>query len=61
MDVLKHRYERRVTAVASQLSVEKWQKMTGEPTHADAITDRRVHKAYRIERKKALMGKENAR
>ena len=34
--------------VTSQLPVDLWHKMIGEPTHADAILDRLVHNAYRI-------------
>ena len=48
LEVLDDRHERRSTVVTSQLPVEHWHKMVGEPTHADAILDRLVHNAYRI-------------
>ena len=33
----------------SQLPVEKWHDVIGEPTFADAILDRIIHNAYRLE------------
>lgn len=48
LDVLDDRHGRRSTLVTSQLPVDLWHKMIGEPTHADAILDRLVHNAYRI-------------
>ncbi len=35
--------------ITSQLPVEKWHEYLGEPTIADAILDRLVHRAHRIE------------
>ena len=55
------RRPRRSTLVTSQLPVEHWHKMIGEPTHADAILDRLVHNAYRIELKGESMRKLNAK
>ena len=48
LDILDDRHDRRSTVVTSQLPVDLWHKMIGEPTHADAILDRLVHNAYRI-------------
>ena len=48
LDILDDRHGRRSTVVTSQLPVDLWHKMIGEPTHADAILDRLVHNAYRI-------------
>jgi DNA replication protein DnaC len=31
------------------LPVDKWHDLIGDPTHADAILDRLVHNAHRIE------------
>ena len=42
-DILDDRHDRRSTVVTSQLPVDLWHKMIGEPTHADAILDRLVH------------------
>ena len=33
---------------ALQLPVDKWHEVIGEPTFADAILDRIVHNAYRL-------------
>ena len=61
LEILDDRHERRSTVVTSQLPVEHWHKMIGEPTHADAILDRLVHNAYRITLKGESMRKANAK
>ncbi len=48
MEIVEERYGRRLTIVTSQLPVETWHHVIGEPTFADAILDRLVHNAYRI-------------
>lgn len=45
------RYGHRSTLVTSQMPVDKWHKLIGDPTLADAILDRLVHNAYRLELK----------
>ena len=35
--------------ITSQLPIERWDEIIGDPTLADAILDRVVHNAYRIE------------
>ena len=35
--------------VTSQLPVDRWYEIIGNPTIADAILDRLIHNAYRIE------------
>ena len=47
-EILEDRYGRTATIVVSQLPVERWHEMLGEPTIADAILDRLVHNAYRL-------------
>ena len=61
LEILEERHERRSTLVTSQLPVEHWHKMIGEPTHADAILDRLVHSAYRVKLKGESMRKLNAK
>lgn len=39
----------RIELITSQLPVDKWHDVIGEPTFADAILDRLVHNAYRLE------------
>lgn len=49
LEILEDRYGRRSTLVTSQLPVVRWHEMIGDPTYADAILDRLVHNAHRIE------------
>jgi DNA replication protein DnaC len=37
--------------ITSQVPVERWYEIVGDPTLADAILDRVVHNAHRIELK----------
>lgn len=49
LEIIEDRYERRSTIVTSQIPVDRWYEIIGNPTIADAILDRLVHNAYRIE------------
>jgi DNA replication protein DnaC len=49
LEIVEDRHQRRSTIVASQLPVSHWHEALGEPTVADAILDRLVHGAYRVE------------
>jgi len=49
LEIVEDRYEKRSTIVTSQVPVEHWYDMIGNPTIADAVLDRLVHNAYRIE------------
>src|SRR5436309_11653041 len=40
---------RRSTILTSQIPVDKWHAFIGDPTYADAILDRLVHNAHRID------------
>ena len=51
LELLDDRYERTSTLIASQLPTELWYEFLGDPTLADAILDRVLHSAYRIELK----------
>jgi DNA replication protein DnaC len=44
--------------MASQLPLEHWHKVIGDPTLADAILDRLVHNAYKVNLKGASMRKQ---
>jgi DNA replication protein DnaC len=48
LEILDDRHNQKSTLVTSQLPVDTWHKYLGEPTLADAILDRLVHNAYRI-------------
>jgi len=60
LEILDDRHNRRSTLVTSQLPVPKWHEYLAEPTIADAILDRLVHNAYRLELKGESMRKTNA-
>ena len=49
LEILEERHGRRSTIVTSQLPVDKWHDVIGNPTYADAILDRLVHNAHRID------------
>lgn len=49
LELLEERYGRRSTIVTSQLPLSAWHEVIGDPTYADAILDRLVHNAHRIE------------
>lgn len=48
LEIMEDRYQMRSTIVASQLPVDKWHEVIGDPTIADAVLDRLVNNAYRI-------------
>ena len=48
MEVIEHRHGRRSTLIASQLPTEHWHDYIGEATIADAILDRLLHGAHRL-------------
>jgi DNA replication protein DnaC len=61
LELLDDRHGRRATLIASQLPVEHWHDLIGDPTLADAILDRLVHNAYRITLNGESMRKRHAR
>lgn len=48
LEVIEDRTGRRATLVTSQLPVDHWHELVGDPTFGDAILDRLVHHAHRI-------------
>jgi DNA replication protein DnaC len=48
-EILEERYGRRSTILTSQIPVDKWHAVIGDPTYADAILDRIIHRARRID------------
>ena len=57
LEILEDRYDSRSTIVTSQLPVDQWHHFIGDPTLADAIMDRLVHNAYKINLKGESMRK----
>jgi len=49
LEILDDRYDRKSTLVISQVPTSAWHQMLGDPTLADAILDRLVHNAHRLE------------
>jgi DNA replication protein DnaC len=49
LEIVEDRYNVRSTIISSQIPVEKWHDLIGEPTIADAICDRLIHNAYKIQ------------
>ena len=60
LEILEDRHAARSTLVTSQVPVEQWHELIGEPTLADAILDRLVHTAYKIKLKGESMRKQKA-
>lgn len=51
LEILDDRYGRRATMVVTQVPVSDWHARIPDPTLADAILDRLIHNAYRLELK----------
>jgi DNA replication protein DnaC len=48
LEIVEERYGRKSTIFTSQIPVDQWHTTIGDPTYADAILDRVVHNAHRI-------------
>ncbi len=48
-ELMEDRYGRGATLLTSQVPVDRWHDLIGEPTVADAILDRIVHNAHRVQ------------
>ena len=57
LEILEDRHNIRSTIVTSQLPLNNWHEIIGDPTLADAILDRLVHNAYKITLKGESMRK----
>jgi DNA replication protein DnaC len=49
LEIVEDRYDVHSIIITSQLPIERWYEVIGHPTLADAILDRIIHNAYRIE------------
>ena len=49
LEIVEDRYDTRSLIMTSQVPVDRWYDIVGDPTIADAILDRLVHSAYRID------------
>ena len=60
LEVIEDRHGLSSTIVASQLPIESWHDNIGDPTIADAILDRLVHNAHKINLKGDSMRKKRS-
>jgi DNA replication protein DnaC len=51
LEIADDRYEKGSLLVTSQVPVSRWHELVGDPTIGDALLDRIVHRAHRIELK----------
>ncbi len=61
MDIIEDRHGKHSTVITSQLPVKQWYDVIGEQTVADAILDRIVHQAQRIELKGQSLRRKSSR
>ncbi len=61
LEILDDRFNVRSSLVTRQLPVEHWHQHLGDPTLADAILDRLVHNAYKINLKGESMRKRKSK
>jgi DNA replication protein DnaC len=60
LEILEDRHAISSTLITSQFPVSKWHELIGDPTLADAILDRFIHSAYKIELKGDTMRKKKS-
>lgn len=60
LEILEDRHGLKSTLVTSQLPIDHWHEQIGDPTLADAILDRLVHSAHKIQLDGDSMRKKNA-
>jgi DNA replication protein DnaC len=61
LELLDDRHGNRSTVVTSQVPVDHWHDVIGDPTLGDAILDRLVHDAYRINLKGESLRKRHSK
>ncbi len=60
LELLEDRHGSRSTVVTSQIPIDQWHELIGDPTLADAILDRLVHNAYKLKLKGESMRKKQS-
>jgi len=61
MEIIEDRHGKRSTIITSQLPIKQWYDVIGEKTIADAILDRIVHNAQRIQLKGESLRKKSGK
>jgi len=59
LEIVEDRYGRGATLITSQIPVDRWHDLIGEPTLADAILDRIIHNAHRLQLSGDSLRKQN--
>jgi len=59
LEIVEERHLSSSTIVASQIPIKDWYQIIGDPTIADAVCDRLLHNAFRIELKGESMRKKS--
>lgn len=60
LEIVDDRYEKGSLLITSQVPISRWHELVGNPTLGDAILDRIIHRAHRIELKGASLRKRHA-
>lgn len=60
LELIEERHDRRSIIITSQFPIERWHDLIGDPTLADAILDRLIHRAHKVVMKGASMRKGKA-
>jgi DNA replication protein DnaC len=60
LEIVDDRYEKGSLLITSQIAVGRWHELIGDPTMGDAILDRVVHRAHRLELKGPSLRKRDA-
>ncbi len=60
LEIVEDRYEKGSLLITSQVPIGRWHDLIGDPTLGDAILDRVVHRAHRIELKGPSLRKRHA-
>jgi DNA replication protein DnaC len=59
-EIIEDRYGRSVTLITSQIPIDRWHHLIGEPTLADAILASIVHNAHRLQLRGDSLRKQKA-
>jgi DNA replication protein DnaC len=61
LEIFEDRHELRSTLITSQFPLQNWHDLIADPTLADAILDRIIHNAYKINLKGDSMRKKKSK
>jgi len=48
LEIVEERYGRGASLITTQVPIDRWHDVIGDPTYADAVLDRIVHNAHKI-------------